>query len=428
MRSLFKHFFFQLIFLVVPYGLFCQIEFRDSAEIYKYWAQRGIMEMIYASMEDYPKELREEEKKGKQLYHDQYIRGIDKKAILEIGQTFQETEQFLIKNSYGNTAKNIFLPLKQAYEQHKRFDEQFFKVPNYYENSQNWDKIKTNLLAAYSNSLNRLTPPGETSQKPVKMAENIPNDTTVEESFRVWFWILIGFFGGLITGALFVFQYSKSKTYSLLASEKYKYLDKLKQDTRRNLILRKYFKYLGIIAVLKHSKDLKKEELGRLTKEINQLKVENKELKKENQQKNEVITDPIIVADKINLHFSIGNEQLDQNDKLNDDILELFFTIPEPDGSFKIVNARNYKQIDCLYKIIMSKGGQRGTLHFISGEYDLIAMDNIDYYLNPVCEIQNIMDRKDARRIRMIDTGSVIKRGDYWNIDENNKVKIELLK
>lgn len=427
MRDLFKHFFYQIVFLVVPYGLFCQTEFRDSEEIYKYWTQRGIMEMIYASMEDYPKELREEEKKGKQLYYDQFIKGIDKKAISEIGHTFQDIEQFLINNSYGNTAKNIFLPLKQAYEQHKTFDDQFFNVPDYYENTQHWDKIKTDLLAGYSNSLNRLTPAAESSQTPVKKTENIPFESPMVETSGRWILISIGFLLGLITGAFFIYHYSKSKTYSILASEKYKYLDKLKQDTRQNSLLRKYFKYLGIIAVLKHSKDEKKEELAKLTKENIQLKKDNKEIKRENQQNNEVNTDPLLASEKMILHFGSYNEQRDKSGRVNDDTLELFFTIPEPDGSFKIINARNHKEIDCFYRIKMIESSNRGELDFISGEYDLRALENIDYYLNPVCEIQNISDRTFARQIMMTEPGSVTKRGDYWKIEDNNKVKIKLV-
>lgn len=427
MRDLFKRFLILLIFLVVSFSLFSQFNFRSSAEAYNYWTQRGIIEMIYSSMEDYPKELKESEKEGRLLYYEKYIEGIDKKELSEIVQSFQEIEQFLTNNSYGNTAKNIFLPLKQAYEQHKPFDDQFFKVPDYYENTQHWDKNRTDLLAGYSNSLNRLTPSAETSQKPVKKTENIPTEPFVEESVKGWILILIGFLLGSITGAFFVYQYSKSKTYSILASEKYKYLDNLKQDTRQNSLLRKYFKYLGIIAVLKHSKDEKKEELDKFIKENIQLKKENKVLKRENQQNKEFITDPTMASDKMNLHLGSDNEQLDKNVRVNDDTLELFFTIPEPDGSFKIINARNHKEIDCLYRIIMIEGSHRGELHFISGEYDLIAMDNIDYYLNPVCEIQNIMNRIIARRIEMIAIGSVIKRGDYWTIENNNKVKIKLV-
>jgi hypothetical protein len=46
-----------------------------------------------------------------------------------------------------------------------------------------------------------------------------------------WIWCLIGFFPGIIAGGFLIYQYSKSRIYSILAGEKYKYLDALKQDT-----------------------------------------------------------------------------------------------------------------------------------------------------------------------------------------------------
>ena len=73
-----------------------------------------------------------------------------------------------------------------------------------------------------------------------------------------WIWSVIGFLVGIIAGGLLIYQYSKSRIYSILADEKYKYLDDLKQDTGQNLLLRKYFRYIGIVAKLKLSKDQKK--------------------------------------------------------------------------------------------------------------------------------------------------------------------------
>ena len=428
MRYLFKRFLILVIFQIVPYSLFSQINFKNSEEAYNYWTQRGIIEMIYSSMEDYSNELKESEKIGKLLYYEKYIDGIDKKELSEIVQSFQEIEQFLTNNSYEITARNIFLPLKHAYEQHKPFDNQFFKVPDYYENTQHWDKNRTELLAGYSNSINRLTPSNETRQKPVKKTENVPTEFSLEESIKVWDLILIGFFLGLIIGAFVVYQYSKSKTYSILGSDKAKYLHYLKQDTRQNSLLRKYFKYLGILAMLKHSKDEKKEDLEMAIMENVRLKKENRELKGEMQQNKGAITDPIMAPDKLHLHSGTDNEQLDKNIRVTEDTFdELFFTIPEPDGSFIIINARNHKEIDCFYRIKMIESSNRGELDFISGEYDLRALENIDYYLNPVCEIQNISDRTFARQIMMTEPGSVTKRGDYWKIEDNNKVKIKLV-
>jgi ABC-type multidrug transport system ATPase subunit len=106
---------------------------------------------------------------------------------------------------------------------------------------------------------------------------------------------------------------------------------------------------------------------------------------------------------------------------------EFFFTIPENDGSFKAINAKHAKEVESYYKIEMDNNNQTGKLHFISGEYDLRALDNIDYYLNPVCEIDNITERTHARKIIMLNPGTVLLSGDCWKIDVNNKVKIRLI-
>jgi hypothetical protein len=254
-----------------------------------------------------------------------------------------------------------------------------------------------------------------------------PAEPTKKKIIPVWMWIVTGFLPGFLAGGLLIYQYSKSKIYSILAAEKYKYLDNLKQDTGQNLLLTKCFKYVGIVALLKHSKDEKKNAIGNNNKEIAQLKKQNEKLRTENEQKEKVITDYKIIADNqvsAREHF---DGQPDKSYGISDAKPEIFFTIPEGDGSFKATNAKNGQDIDCFYKIVPEKGGQRGKLYFVSGNYDLRALDNIDYYLSPVCEIQNITDRTFARKIVMTDPGIVIKRGDYWKIEDNCKVKIKLI-
>jgi hypothetical protein len=246
------------------------------------------------------------------------------------------------------------------------------------------------------------------------------------ELIPVWLWIVMGFLAGFIAGVLLIFQYSRSKIYSIVTNEKYKYLDHLKQETGQNLLVRKLFRYVGIVELLKQSKDAKKKELDVCSKEIIQLRRQNDQLRKVNDEKEKIITDQNSTAYNLvssGTHF--GGEQRKSFAKTEN--AEIFFTIPEGDGSFKTANAKNSQDVECFYRVIPDKGGQKGKLYFISGDYDLRALDNIDYYLNPVCEIQNISDRSFARKIIMTDPGSVIRRGDIWKIEENNKVKIKLV-
>ena len=240
-----------------------------------------------------------------------------------------------------------------------------------------------------------------------------------------WMWIVIGFLPGVIAGGFLIYQYSKSRIYSILAAEKYKYLDDLKQDTGQDLLLRKYFRYIGIVAKLKLSKDQKKDIIENNNREIGQLKRQNEKLKTENDRKEIALAEQKNTAEK----QTSARDRFDGDPgkSIRNNKTEIYFTIPEGDGSFKTVNARNGQDIDCFYKIVPDKSGQKGKLYFIPGDFDLRALDNIDYYLNPVCEIQNISDRTYARKISMTDPGSVIRRGDIWIIEENNKIKIKLV-
>jgi hypothetical protein len=427
MRDLVKRFPILLIFLVVPYGLFSQFNFRDSAEAYNYWAQRGIIELIYSSMQDNPNQLTDIEKEGKNKYNEKYIVEIDKENLTGIIKSFSEIEDFLNNNTYVKTSNSFFLPLKKAFEQKRPLNEQFFKVSNYYENPTNWNEKKTEILASYNNCMESLKPPMDLPQNKEKNLEAIQHKPPDSKNIIVWFWRAIGFLLGLIAGGFLIYQYSKSKIYSILDNEKYRYLDRLKQDTNQSKFIKKFFKYIGVFALLKLSKNTKKNTIKDCNKQIAQLQSQVEKIQSENMQKGLIITDQRITEDiKSSKIENIDNKSV-RSYGIPEASRDIFFTIPEIDGSFKILNAKNYKEIDCFYKISLDESGQRGKLHYLSGEYDLRALDNIDYYLNPVCEIQNIMSRTFARKIVMTGSGSVIKRGDYWTVEDNKKVKIELV-
>ena len=113
-----------------------------------------------------------------------------------------------------------------------------------------------------------------------------------------WMWIVIGFLPGVIAGGILVYLYSRSGIYSILASEKYKYLNDLKLDTRQHLLVRKYFKYIGVVAKLKQSKDQKKDIIENNNRESGYLKRLNEKLTKENERLEEIVTELKITADE----------------------------------------------------------------------------------------------------------------------------------
>ncbi len=242
-----------------------------------------------------------------------------------------------------------------------------------------------------------------------------------------WVWCLAGFLVGLTAGAVAVFLYSRNSIYSILETEKRKYLNDLEKDTKRNPLHREVFKYIGIVGILKKRKNEKQDMLIVKNNTIAELTVQNDELFEDIEQLRKRL---INLKGNKEARTSSGDtfkQVPDEPERKADNTSELFFTIPESDGSFRIINAKSAKGIDSFYRIIPDKGNQTGVLHFLSGDYDLRALENIDYYLNPVCEIENLSGRRYAKRIVMTGPGRVLKRNDSWQIGENGKIKVKLV-
>ncbi len=242
--------------------------------------------------------------------------------------------------------------------------------------------------------------------------------------------MLLLFLAGLIIGGIAVYLFSKWSIYSILSNEKYKYFDDLNKTHEKHI-----FKYIGFFYILKKSKDEKKAEIAQLNKEISKLNKELNIQKHEHKTKIATKTDTIQIINENNVIEPIEIEK----EKVVNNVIEweiepenqspniIYFTIPEADGYFKSINGKHTKELDCFYKIEIDKNNQKGKLYFISSDYDLKAIDGIDYYLNPVCEIENITDRAHTKKILLLKHGIVIFNGDNWKIDTNNKVKIKLI-
>ena len=243
----------------------------------------------------------------------------------------------------------------------------------------------------------------------------------------LWSGIVVNFlwfFSGICIGGFLIYRYSKRIIYSILSEEKSTYLDLLQKHKSQF-----FFKYLGIVAILKTSKDEKK-------MEIDKLNLENQT------SRNRIASLELKTISNLNTHYSSSTPKESVDENVEPKVMEwvidqdvknktqergLFFTIPDSDGSFNIRNGKITKDNDCFYSIETGEDANIGKLHYLSGDYDLRALDNIDYYLNPVCHIENITDRSSAQRIAIVNPGVVNKNGDVWKIDINNKVKIRFI-
>ncbi len=265
-------------------------------------------------------------------------------------------------------------------------------------------------------------------QSPEVISES--NDSQNENNIlEIGIYVLLFIFG-IIIGALLVYFYTKKHIYSILSDEKSTYIKKLNQEEYSFV-----FKYIGLVYMLYLSKNGYKSKLDNLQQVLKEIQGRTNGEQIKSQKSNHKSDSEINLKDskKANNEVAVEQDYVPNNViewKIEPEITQtnvLYFSIPEADGSFKIVNGKTIKEIDCFYKIEIDKNNQKGKLFFISSEFDSRALDNIDYYLNPVCEIENISDRTHAKKINVVDFGTVVLNGDTWKIESTKKLKIRLI-
>lgn len=231
----------------------------------------------------------------------------------------------------------------------------------------------------------------------------------------------IFFFIGAIVGYMFVFIISRIKIYEILRSERKKYLEDLQSEKKRFV-----FRYLGLIYMLKKRKDEYKKksedhysEIWNLRKKIEELASENAVFNQESQNN----------LNSIRLNRNTEVEEVDVVDvELGGPKNECwFFTIPEEDGKFFL--SRGYKMYDDnkFYKIECDQNSKEGRLYLLPGIRYIKAIQKIDTFLRPVCEIQYTNDITSSSKIEIVAPGRVILSNDYWIIDPANKIKIKII-
>lgn len=440
--------FLPLILLVGMNNLLnAQPQLKDSTEAYKYWAHRGIVEMVYAYMNDYIETVGEQKAKaeinGKNLYEQKFIIGIDNKDL----PTFEDISSFLIKNNWNGTEKKLFQPLKKNIENSVKLDSKLFEakkpgsddlitdIPGHVNKRIYWEKQRENILSNYSNSLQNLAErhkPQETIvSQPSVQEEKLPKNNPVERHKNVdnavwlkWFNYLALFLLGLLFGGWLVFFISKQKIYSILDFEKDKYLHDLRLSDKTFI-----FKYVGLFYVLKKRKEDYKNEIDSqsydktsalLKEQIQALKKENLELKQK--QVNEISIKQTQSSDdkKSNNHeWDIEKPQRTKQ--------KLFFSMPENDGRFIIDNGELSNNGRKYFRIEFVENSDNGELFYISSERDKRAINRLESYLKPVCEIDNIANSENATRIEFVNSGKVVLRNNSWLIVSDKKVKIKLI-
>jgi len=247
----------------------------------------------------------------------------------------------------------------------------------------------------------------------------------------VWIYCLISFCIGFAA----FWMVTRAYIWSVLNKEKRTYIKEVK-----NSVKYWYLKPLPVIEIMKKHKDLYKKQEDKLDSElheaIHKLKKCNQALKNNQsriaglEKENRELHDALKNSGNLQISSSktrsdadiIPKEQIQESKTA---ITSLFFSIPETDGSFYMEKGETVKDDRKFYRIVSAGEGETGELYFVSGRYDPKAIENIDYYLMPVCEVENISERNNASRVIQKEAGSVVKISGKWMT--NKKVKVKLI-
>ena len=278
---------FFLFFAPIQYS--GQTTFKDSSEVYQYWAERGTIEMIYSYMEDLNPESNIE-KKGRDKFKAEFVDNIEKMSRNEINSAFETLEQFLNENGWPATSKNIYKPLRTNYHNSNNIDSSFFQIngkgKEYKNKGNNCFKTQEKIIRSYQSALHNFNK-SNVQEEPIytKKSGIINNERSQEERDinKIWKIILypVIFIFGFISGFIMIFIFIKKQIFSTIEYEKQKYLNELNE-------IRGYFpKWLGVIEILKRSKDHYKKESEKnnnlIQREIVSLRQENQKLKNDNE-------------------------------------------------------------------------------------------------------------------------------------------------
>jgi hypothetical protein len=245
----------------------------------------------------------------------------------------------------------------------------------------------------------------------------------------IWLYCLASF----TVGCLAVYFLSQLYLHSVLKRERKSYGNEMRQSVRFW-----YLKPFPLIEVLKKYKDQYREKLDKMENSLQELsrKLEKSDLSLKNhrsgmealERENLRLRNLAKTSDGLRKPTLSDHSQSEEKKHLKINLRNagstLFFSIPEADGSFYAEKGEADPDGRKFYRIISSAGNETGELHFISGQYDQKAIENIDYYLIPVCEVENISLRNIASKILQKEAGRVVRISDKWVTDKKIKVKL----
>lgn len=409
----------------------------DSTNAYNYWAKRATTEFVFAYMQDYCEivdagKISEVEIKGKDNYYTEYIENIDKKDVVQISENFDSISNFLIKNGWKNTIKDLLNPLKVKVDSKAKLNYGFFTTykPDGlilsvnitgYDNQQmkHCDSIKDLLINGYDETLASLNKSDNYKDNEDAGSHRANNSSNFRDKVNSFFndfgnlllYILFFFLGSIIT---YVFL---KASFSLTIND---YKKKHNADINKLNQKRTSESFSNNNSRDSSQNKILKEENTRLKYHNEQLIKELDQFGKQNTEKIEPSIKPVL-PEIVNKNDEQGpNEFIKQ--KIN-----IYFNVPDADGSFPMEFKTLSPDDRKLYKIEYYEDSIDGELSFLTGKLDLRAINRKDTTLEPVCDIDNIEIRNSATEIEQLEKGKVRLINSKWIIDPNNKIKIKLI-
>lgn len=435
----------QLILVICSLKIFGQPVFKDSSQAYDYWSKRGIIEVIYADMNDFiatvsdpalPKEKIKDctkELEGLKNFEENFIKQIGNFEIEELSTKLNELSSFLKSNNWPDTEENVFQPLLNNLSFKKALNNDFFStikpsgnekstvIPGYSNKMSTWNKTVAKILSAYNEDLDKIKPKKHSGNETTVTSDSTKptggigvTDPPVTENQTWLFTILISLLSFFI-GAFLCYYLVKSRIYQIMDED----LDKYKNSINESGA----FTFLSLVKLLKERKNDYKNKVDLLKEELqNKKKIPQKDDNSVkfygDRSENDTNTEKIEDTTK-SVEWVITNETKTQTG--------LFFTIPDSEGKFEVTDGKSQNDGNCFYRIDIESNKNQAFLHYISNEKDKRAIENIENYLLPVCDIENFSDRRNASKVLMKDAGIVSLKHDCWVIETNHKVKIKLV-
>ncbi len=389
-----KFFLINLLVLGLHQTSMAQNEFSDSTEGCFYWTKRGITEFTNDYISDYIIIVGEGEK-VKQSEEELFF--ITKDLVTPIQKYNNKNQEFNIRsNQIFENYKDVLLLIGNL-------------IQNY---------TSSNEVITVSNAKQRDN--GLSYQSVISFDKGLP-----------WFYTILTFLLGLILGCFLIVQYSKIKTKSILDKENYYvYLSSCKK--------RYPLGYLSILSFLYRNykennisdgERIKTQEtLQKLQGSIRSKEGEILELREENISLGLKLDE--LKGLSPNYNYQGGKRSKDallEYQKQERAIKSVYFSMPEPNGSFQFANSALTNDGKKYYRIDFEENSNKGNLHFLSSERDQRAINRLDSYLTPACKILNIIDSPNASRVQMKEIGAVKRTEDGWQIDPDKKVVIKLI-